>query len=109
MRFAGAMDKGAALGTFRRLSAVRRDIRLLGPGDPFVEALWQFSEEDDRGRVFALWRTREYWGDRDDALTFCFDFRFRPDIAAALVGTSETARAATMAALRRRAETTSRR
>ena len=55
-RFTGAMDRnGAAPGTFRRATAVMRQIRLFGPGDPFIDALWEFADVEDRGRSFAIW------------------------------------------------------
>lgn len=39
-----------------RTIAVRRGVRLLRYGDEFVEAVKAFSDLDDRGRSFALWR-----------------------------------------------------
>jgi ATP-dependent helicase HepA len=104
-RFAGAVDpNGRCEGTFRRLTAASREIRLLGPGDPFIEALWAFTEEDDRGRAFATWRARSAWQDRDDLLTFCFDLRVYPDISAAVETLPWETRESSEAALRRRAE-----
>ena len=101
-RFAATMDDGALRGTFRRLTASHRGLRLLGPGDPFVDALWNFTETDDRGRAFALWRAREYWH-ADELLTICFDLRVRFDLQPAF----EVARAnpgLSLVAIRRRAE-----
>jgi ATP-dependent helicase HepA len=39
-----------------RTTAVKRGVRLLRYGDEFVEAVKAFSDLDDRGRSFALWR-----------------------------------------------------
>lgn len=83
-RFAGAFDReGSCTGSFRRITAAHRGIRLFGPGDPFVEALWAFTEEDDRGRSFATWRARSEWP-RQEALAFMFDVRVSADIERAL-------------------------
>jgi ATP-dependent helicase HepA len=101
--FAGAMPDGVAIGTFRRATAWRRGLRLLGPGDPFVEALWNFTEFDDRGRAFAVWRAREYWRGRDEFLAVCMDVRIRPDIRPAIAVSDRDGRSA-KSALRRRAE-----
>jgi ATP-dependent helicase HepA len=104
-RFAGAVDaNGRCEGTFRRLTASRREIRLLGPGDPFIEALWAFTQEDDRGRAFATWRGRSVWQNKDDLLAFCFDLRVYPDISGAVETLPWEARKSSEAALRRRAE-----
>jgi ATP-dependent helicase HepA len=86
------------------LTASRREIRLLGPGDPLIEALWAFTEEDDRGRAFATWRARSVWGERADLLAFCFDLRVYPDISPAVETMPWEARESSEAALRRRAE-----
>lgn len=40
----------------RRATAVKRNTRLLRYGDEFVEAVKAFSDVDDRGRSFAMWR-----------------------------------------------------
>lgn len=104
-RFTGAMDRnGAAPGTFRRATAVMRQIRLFGPGDPFIDALWEFADVEDRGRSFAIWCARESWGDRDEMLALCFDFRVRPSVAAAIEGFTGSARKVAENDLRRRAE-----
>jgi ATP-dependent helicase HepA len=103
-RFSGAMPKSVAAGTFRRLTAVHRGVRLFGPGDPFVDALWAFTEEDDRGRAFAVWRRRQYWAQRPEVLTACFDFRIRPSVAEALDFVPLDERDITRPALQRRAE-----
>ena len=104
-RFAGAVDEnGVCRGAFRRLTSARREIRLLGPGDPFVDALWAFTEEDDRGRAFATWRPRSAWSGRSDLLAFCFDLRVYPDIGAAIETLPWEAREPAESAIRRRAE-----
>ena len=101
-RFSGSMPEARACGTFRRNSAANRALRLFGPGDPFIDALWDFTEIDDRGRAYALWRARPFWK-RDEALFACFDLRVRPDIEAAIAATG-SAPQLVEAALRRRAE-----
>jgi ATP-dependent helicase HepA len=104
-RFAGAIDgNGMCRGAFRRLTAAGREIRLLGPGDPLVDALWAFTEEDDRGRAFATWRPRTSWNGRDDLLAFCFDLRVYPDITAGIETFPWEMRDSAEAATRRRAE-----
>ena len=101
-RFSGAMPLSEAVGTFRRNTATHRGLRLLGPGDPFIDALWGFTEVDDRGRSYALWRARPYWK-YDETLFICFDLRIRPDLRAAIQATGRDG-AHVEAALRRRAE-----
>lgn len=103
-RFSGAMNGSSTVGTFRRRTAVHRELRLFGPGDPFVDALWHFAEEDDRGRTFGLWRAREHWRGRAEAMAVCFDFRVRPDLDEALRSAASRDAQSTLAALRRRAE-----
>ena len=101
-RFSGSMPGTEAVGAFRRNTAMHRGLRLFGPGDPFVDALWDFTEIDDRGRAYALWRARPYWK-FDEALLVCFDLRIRPDIRGAIASTGRSA-IDVGAALRRRAE-----
>lgn len=68
----------------RRQSAVRAGCRILRYGDEFVEALKTFSDMDDRGRSFALWRHMKQ-GYNDDGfafkLFFCFDFFVEANLA----------------------------
>lgn len=62
---------------YRRNSATKRGVRLLRYGDLFVEASKSFSDIDDRGRSFALWRCFPKIDDAsfdDVRLFFCFDF-----------------------------------
>lgn len=101
-RFAGSMLEGKVEGTFRRNSASQRGLRLLGPGDPFIDALWDFTEVDDRGRAYGLWRARPFWK-HDEALFACFDVRIRPDITGAIAATGLEP-TLVEAALRRKAE-----
>lgn len=54
-----------------------RAIRSLRYGDPLVESLRSFCQNDDRGRVFAMWRHRPAYEARDASgcdLWFRFDF-----------------------------------
>jgi ATP-dependent helicase HepA len=101
-RFSGSMPDAEAHGAFRRTTAMHRGLRLFGPGDPFIDALWDFTEIDDRGRAYAMWRARPYWK-HDEALLVCFDLRIRPEIRAAIEASGSPV-ADVEAALRRRAE-----
>jgi ATP-dependent helicase HepA len=104
-RFAGAFDRnGICRGAFRRLTAAQRKTRLLAPGDPFVDALWTFTEEDDRGRAFAMWRPRTTWKGRPDTLAFCFDLRVYPNLGPAVETLPWESRESSQPAVRRRAE-----
>jgi ATP-dependent helicase HepA len=58
-----------------RGTAVKRGIRLLRYGDEFVEAIKSFSDIDDRGRSFAMWRQIHEGFDSSD-LKMCFRFDF---------------------------------
>jgi ATP-dependent helicase HepA len=58
-----------------RTIAVKRGVRLLRYGDEFVEAVKAFSDLDDRGRSFALWRqVREGLAPNEFKMCFRFDF-----------------------------------
>ena len=83
-RFGVAMSGGSVQGTFRRVVASNRGLELFGPGDPFIDALWEFTELDDRGRAFTLWRARDYWRGQPEFFAVCLDVRIRPDIETAL-------------------------
>ena len=100
--FSGAFSDGRAVGTFRRTASVKRRLRLFGPGDPFVDAIFDFTETDDRGRSFAVCRARDNWRGRDEALVWLFDLRVEADLEPALncVVDADGSRCA----LRRRAE-----
>lgn len=59
----------------RRQDAVRGGHRPLRYGDEFVEALKAFSDVDDRGRSFAIWRQlRDGYSASGSNLYFQFDF-----------------------------------
>lgn len=58
-----------------RPSAVKRSARLMRYGDEFVEAVKAFSDLDDRGRSFAMWRQLEEWLVPGE-LKMCFRFDF---------------------------------
>lgn len=59
----------------RRQNGVRNDYRLIRYGDEFVEALKSFSDLDDRGRSFAIWRQfRQDYSEAEPKFYFCFDF-----------------------------------
>lgn len=59
----------------KRQTAVLKGTRLLRYGDDFIEALKSFSDSDDRGRSYAMWR-QYYEGltDSDSGMYFRFDF-----------------------------------
>jgi ATP-dependent helicase HepA len=83
-RFGAAMSGGSVQGTFRRVAASRRGLELFGPGDPFIDALLEFTEFDDRGRAFTLWRARDFWHGQPEFFAVCFDVRIRPEVGTAL-------------------------
>jgi ATP-dependent helicase HepA len=102
-RFGVAMSDGSVQGTFRRVAASKRGLELFGPGDPFIDALWEFTEFDDRGRAFTLWRARDYWRGEPEFLAVCLDVRIRPDIETAL-SLASALQPISADAVRRRAE-----
>lgn len=59
----------------RRQSAVKSGTRLIRYGDDFIEALKSFSDIDDRGRSYAMWRqVYEGFVDAESQMYFRFDF-----------------------------------
>ncbi len=59
----------------RRQSAVKNGARLLRYGDDFIEALKSFSDMDDRGRSYAMWRqVHEGISEIEHGMYFRFDF-----------------------------------
>jgi ATP-dependent helicase HepA len=86
----------------RRPNAVRTGNRLLRYGDDFIETLKSFSDLDDRGRSFAMWR--QFHKDlirTDSGMYFCFDFLVEGELdgaksvlAGAPITLTDTARAA---------------
>lgn len=66
----------------RRQTAVRKNSRLIRYGDEFVEALKSFSDMDDRGRSYALWRhMRDDYSKVEPNFYFRFDFIVEADIS----------------------------
>lgn len=63
-----------------RTTAVKRGVRLLRYGDEFVEAVKAFSDLDDRGRSFALWR-QVFEGFTPGEFKMCFRFDFLIEVA----------------------------
>lgn len=59
-----------------RTTAVKRGARLLRYGDEFIEAVKSFSDIDDRGRSFALWRQMQdgFSDGGTPSIFFRFDF-----------------------------------
>jgi ATP-dependent helicase HepA len=59
----------------KRQSAVKRGTRILRYGDEFIEALKSFSDLDDRGRSYAMWRQVHNGLSEDErGMYFRFDF-----------------------------------
>jgi ATP-dependent helicase HepA len=90
----------------RRPTAVKTGTRLLRYGDDFIETLKSFSDLDDRGRSFAMWR--QFHKDlirTDSGMYFCFDFLVEGELDGAksvLAGTSITLTDTARAAISRR-------
>lgn len=94
--------------TFHRKAAVNRKVRLLRYGDVFVEAVKSFSDLDDRGRSFAIWR-RVFNGfeGEDPSMYFRFDFLIEPRLDVAnevLANSSQNNTDAARAAISRRGD-----
>lgn len=71
---------GERKGTFHRELALRRPgVRLFRIGEPFIDALAEFTEWDDRGRAFTMWRTRVDWRGESDFVALRFDFTIEAD------------------------------
>ncbi len=92
----------------RRQSAVKYGARLIRYGDEFIEALKSFSDTDDRGRSFAIWRQlADGPHDKDLELYFSFDICIESDLSAArefLFGSSFDQSDAAISALKRRSD-----
>ncbi|MGF6116378.1 ATP-dependent helicase HepA [Janthinobacterium lividum] len=91
-----------------RTMAVNRGVRLLRYGDEFVEAVKIFSDLDDRGRSFALWR-QVHEGLAPGEFKMCFRFDFLIEVAldkseAVLASHLGIGRMATRAVLSRRGD-----
>lgn len=86
----------------RRPTAVKTGTRLLRYGDDFIETLKSFSDLDDRGRSFAMWRQfHKGLNQTESRMYFCFDFLIEGELdgansvlASAPVTLTDTARAA---------------
>lgn len=86
----------------RRQSAVKSGTRLLRYGDDFIEALKSFSDLDDRGRSFAMWRqVHEGLVETENKMYFRFDFLIEAELChaesvleGAPITLTDTARAA---------------
>lgn len=100
--FLGAIDIGAAVSrstrpksyvfAVHRPTAVRRKIRPLRYGSEFVEAIKSFSDMDDRGRSYAMWRqVYDHFTLSEIKICFRFDFLIetRLDEAIAVLSSNE--------------------
>jgi ATP-dependent helicase HepA len=66
----------------RRQTAVRNTCRLIRYGDEFIEALKSFSDMDDRGRSYALWRhMRQDYSEIEPKFYFRFDFLIEANLS----------------------------
>ena len=74
----------------RRQTGVRKSSRLMRYGDEFIEALKAFSDLDDRGRSYALWRhMRNDFSEQEPKLFFRFDFLIEASLTQAEAGLAE--------------------
>lgn len=98
--------------TFRRRTALSRGARasgvgLLRYGDALMNGVTAFTEADDRGRSFAMWRfAPDHAGDLVADVYFRFDFVLEADVVGATGILSELGRktSAASAAIRRRGD-----
>jgi ATP-dependent helicase HepA len=66
----------------RRQTAVKNACRLIRYGDEFIEALKSFSDMDDRGRSYALWRyMRQDYSEIEPKFYFRFDFLIEANLS----------------------------
>jgi len=79
-----------------------RSANLFRIGHPFLDALVDYFEWDDRGRAYAIWRTSRQWNllGQEDALYFRFEFVVEANTEAL----TQADDAAAQAALQRRAD-----
>lgn len=102
-KFSGAfgVDKPWFEAAFNRGTACRRHLRLLEPGDPFIEALWDFTQIDDRGRSFATWRSIPTLDEGTRGLWWMFDVIFEPDVREAILATGASDNTTALSIVRR--------
>ncbi|MFL4469007.1 protein DpdE [Tateyamaria armeniaca] len=98
--------------TFRRRTALSRSARangvaLLRYGDALISGVTEFTEADDRGKSFAMWRfAPDHVGDPVADIYFRFDFVLEADVAGAIkvLGDHRRETSAANAAIRRRGD-----
>jgi ATP-dependent helicase HepA len=81
-------------GTYSRTAAQHHPgARLFAVGEPFIDALLEYSRSDGRGQCYGMWRCREEWIDRPELIGFRMDFIVMADIrpALAVVGARDAA------------------
>lgn len=91
----------------RRQTGVRNSSRLMRYGDEFIEALKAFSDLDDRGRSYALWRhMRNDFSEQEPKFFFRFDFLIEASLsqAEAALAQCEMKTATACAAMKRRGD-----
>lgn len=100
--FAGLVGRP---GCYQREVALRSPgVRLFRLGEPFIEAVDEFTHWDDRGRAFMFWRTDPGWDEVSPLLAFRFDYVIEPSLIPLhefLAGRTDQL---DIAALRRRAD-----
>jgi ATP-dependent helicase HepA len=68
-------------GSFHRETALRHPgTRVFRLGEPFTDALYDFTRWDDRGRAFALVRTRDIWSGNPHLPALRFDYLIEGNI-----------------------------
>lgn len=106
--FAAYVDRqdGTAAVFDRAEAEGQRNVRVFRIGHPFVDALAQYLEWDDRGKVFAMWRAHPDWPeDREPWFGFYLTYRVEADPQPALEVVSKTwGRLGDTHALKRRLE-----
>jgi ATP-dependent helicase HepA len=111
--FAHSIDRVGARGTVLRLGPFTYDrecalenekIRLLRPGNPFLDGVADLIRCDDRGAAFVMWRHDSSLPVRETRLFFCVEFVVETDVAKARAVLDQESGAPE--ALRRRADAT---
>jgi ATP-dependent helicase HepA len=66
-----------ARGTYvREVATQAKTVRLFRPGEPFIDALMHYAQENEQGRAFAVWRVEPSWDRNDGSEWTGFRFNF---------------------------------
>src|SRR5207302_1758555 len=78
-QFAPTIDR---IGSYDRRAALNETepVRVFVLGEPFINALADFTRFDDRGQTFAMWRYVHEWHD-DDLVAFHFNYLIEADVS----------------------------